>query len=307
MTHVKIGLVMVAVCLGLWAPAAQGQSREFLGHGRLISNDLFGDTADRWNSGSAAASRVRGPAWSGMLPDRPFSLLEYRIGARVAAPANLRDPAPGDRPFAAALALGLHTHFARGETEIALGTDLAFTGPQTGLDRLQTALHDAFGYVTASDAVLDDQVGNAVHPSMVMEAGRSFGLGDRTVLRPYTELRWGLETLARLGADVTIGPVGQGELLVRDPVTGQRYRTVHRRVEGLSLVFGGDLAAVSDSALLPADKGVRPTDTRTRLRAGVHWQGARNAAFYGLTWMSEEFTAQPKGQLIGSMRLQLRF
>lgn len=169
MTGVKIGLVIVAVCLGFWAPAAHSQSREFLGHGRLTSTDLFGDTADRWNSGSAAASRVRWPAWSGKRPDRPFSLL------------------------------------------------------------------------------------------------------------------------------------------VRDPVTGQRYRTVQRRVEGLGLVFGGALAALPDSVPLPADKGVTPTDTRTRLRAGLHCQGARNAVFYGLTWMSGEFTAQPKGQLIGSMRLQLRF
>lgn len=298
----------LALCaLSLSPLTASAQGREVLGHGRLVNNDLFGDGADRWQSGSVAASRVRGPSWTGALPDRPFDLLEYRIGAQVVAPENLRVPARVDRPFAGVVALGLHTHFDRGGTEFALGGDLVLTGPQTGLSDFQSALHDGLGVKPAAPGVVSGQVDNGVHPTLVMEAGRSYGVGDSSVLRPFAELRWGLETMARIGADFTIGPVGQGELMARDPVTGQRYRVIHQRTTGFSFLLGGDVATVSGSALLPESSGVTPTDTRTRLRAGMHWQGERNALFYGVTYMSEEFTAQPEGQVVGSMRLQMRF
>ncbi|MDA7423485.1 lipid A-modifier LpxR family protein [Thalassococcus lentus] len=289
------------------ATTALSEGRQMLGNGRLVNNDLFGDLNDRWHSGSVAASRVKGPAWTGALPQRPFEILEYRVGAQVMAPENLRAPAAGDRPFAGAVALGLHTHFERGGNEIALGGDLVFTGPQTGLGAFQTALHDSMGVSPASNSVLANQVKDGVHPTLVAEAGRTFALGSRGTIRPFTELRWGVETLARVGADITFGPAGQGELMVRDPVTGQRYRSVQQYVPGLSWVVGGDFTYVEDSAFLPQSSGVQATDTRTRVRTGVHWQGEQNAAFYGVTWMSEEFTAQPSGQMVGSMRLEFRF
>ena len=296
---------LLAVCT-LGNPAT-AQDRHVLGYGRLVNNDSFGDVRDRWQSGSVSSSRVRGYGWDGVLPDRPFSLIEYRVGAQIAAPANLRRPVAADRPFAGALALGAHTHFMRGRAEIAMGADLVFTGPQTGLGDFQTALHDGFGIKPASRSVLSNQIEDAVHPTFVGEAGSSLSMGGQVVLRPFAELRWGVETLARIGADLTIGSVGQGELLVRDPVTGQRYRAVHQRVPGFSYVVGGDIAYVDESAFLPADRGYALTDSRSRLRAGVHWQGEKNAAFYGITYLSEEFEAQPEGQYIGSFRLQLRF
>ncbi|MDJ0820378.1 MAG: DUF2219 family protein [Paracoccaceae bacterium] len=300
------------LCAALVAAFALGtpalsQERETLGYGRLVNNDSFGDVRDRWQTGSVSSSRVRGYGWDGMLPERAFSLIEYRVGSQLVAPDNLRQPAAGDRPYGGAISLGVHTHFARGMTEFAAGLDLVFTGPQTGLGEFQTAVHDAFGMKPPARAVLANQIGNAVHPTFVGEAGSSLTLGGRTVLRPFAELRWGVETLARVGADLTIGSVGQGELLIRDAVTGQRYRAVHERVPGFSYVVGGDIAYVDESAFLPADRGFALTDSRSRLRAGVHWQGEKNAAFYGVTYLSEEFQAQPEGQVVGSFRLQLRF
>jgi hypothetical protein len=46
---------------------------------------------------------------------------------------------------------------------------------------------------------------------------------------------------------------------------------------------------------------------RTRLRAGVHWQGRQMAAFYGVTWLGKEFRGQDEGQFVGSIRLDLNF
>lgn len=281
--------------------------REVLGHGRLTNNDLLGDGKDRWQTGSVASSRVVGRGgWTGMLPDRPFDVLEYRLAVQVIAPENMRKPKANDRPWAGALTVGVHTHFARGPVELSMGADLSATGPQTGLSDFQTAVHDLMGVDPASKSVLSNQVENGFHPTVVLEAGNSVAVGGQAVLRPFAEARAGLETMVRVGADLTLGTVGQGELLVRDAVTGQRYRAVSNPLAGFSYVLGGDMAYVDSSALLPDDQ-VEATDMRNRLRAGVHWQGERNAAFYGVTWMSKEFEGQGSGQTVGSVRLDFKF
>jgi len=299
--------VMAILAMFSVTPAANAEGRELLGHGRLTSNDLLGDLHDRWQSGSVSSSRVVARDWAGILPNRPFDLLEYRLGGQVITPEDLRSPAPGDRPFAGVLSLGVHTHFLKGRTEVALGADVVATGPQTGLSDLQTAIHDGLGVSSASKSVLSNQVENGFHPTLVTEAGRTFSLGGQAVLRPFAEARWGAETIARVGADLTIGTVGQGELLVRDPVTGQRYRSVTNPLAGFSYVVGADLAHVDSSVFLPSSSGAKLTETRNRVRAGVHWQNNDKAAFYGITWLSEEFEAQDTGQFVGSVRLNLQF
>lgn len=288
---------------------APREGRVLLGHGRLTNNDLLGDGDDRWQTGSVVASRVVGRGgWTGMLPDRPFDILEYRLGAQVMAPENMRAPAAGDRPWAGALSLGVHTHFMRGPVEMALGGDLVITGPQNGLSAFQTAVHDLIGVQPASKTVLDNQIANDFHPTFVLEAGNSMGFAGNGVLRPFAEARAGAETLVRAGADLTFGAVGQGELMVRDSVTGQRYRAVTNPVGGFSYVLGGDLTYIGSSVFLPKSTGLDLANTRGRARAGVHWQGEGKAGFYGLTWMSKEFeTQRTGGQVVGSMRIDFTF
>ena len=301
---IRISLALLAALF--LAPAAGAQDRTSIGYGRLVTNDLIGDGQDRWQTGSIASSRVRGPYWQGQLPQTPFELLEYRLGAQIMAPANLTAPAEPDRPYAGALSVGLHTHFDARGFDMSMGGDLVVTGPQTGLSAFQTALHDALDIAPASGAVKDGQVGNRVHPTLVAEAARDLSFGPLD-LRPFAELRWGAETLARAGLDLRFGPLGEGELWVRDPVTGQRYRTVLQDGAGLGVVFGADVARVTDSVLLPERGGLEREDLRSRVRAGLHWQGETASAFYGLTWLSEEFEGQPEGQVLGSVRLKLAF
>ncbi len=97
--------------------------------------------------------------------------------------------------------------------------------------------------------------------------------------------------------------------MLRDGTTGQRYRGVRGDVvPGFSLSLGGDIARVFDSALLPEGGAAVLEPTRSRLRAGVSWQGAGGASvFYGLTWLSKEFSTQPEAQVLGSLSLNLRF
>ncbi|PYC47201.1 DUF2219 domain-containing protein [Litorivita pollutaquae] len=287
------------------APARGGYSK--IGYGRLINNDLLGDGQDRWRTGSVASSRVFGRApWSGALPSRVGDVVEFRFLGEVMAPDHLGTPAAGDRPFAGALSWGAHTHFVRGETEMSLGADLVVTGKQTGLDGFQTGLHDLLGRDAASSAVRDAQIGNGVHPTLVFEAGRDVNFGTMR-LRPFVEARAGAETLLRAGADLTIGSVGLGELLVRDPVSGQRYRTTENGETGYSFILGADVASVDSSIFLPENRGYQLTDARRRARLGMHWQGETSSVFYGLTYLGEEFVGQGEGQVLGSLRLNLDF
>jgi len=288
--------------------STHAQERERLGYGRLVTNDIFGDMQDRWRTGSIASSRVWGRGWNGAPPERFGDILELRFGGEIIAPNDAITPAPGDRPYAGALSVGLHTHFRTGALDMAVGADMVVTGPQTGLDGFQDALHSLLGVSGTSAGVRAAQIPDGLHPTLVVEAGHVVSLSERARLRPFVEGRAGVENILRAGADLTIGQMGRGELLVRDPVTGQRYRAIRQVDAGYSFVVGGDIAKVSDSVYLPASRGYRLTDRRERVRAGVHWQGeSGQSAYYGLTWLGREFKAQSGGQLVGSLRLKLAF
>jgi len=300
-------LAAICVAVMVMPQGVQAQQRERIGYGRLINNDFIVNGQDRWRTGSVQSSRVWGRGWYGALPTQPGDILELRFGAEIIAPDDLATPAPGDRPYAAALRAGLHTHFERNGLEIALGADLVVTGPQTRLDRLQGSFHDLVGVEKASAATRAAQVGNAIHPTLVAEAGREIDLSATARMRPFLEARAGVETLVRAGVDFTIGEVGRGELMMRDATTGQRYRSIAGNFKGFAFVMGGDIASVADSEFLPASSGVEVRDMRSRLRAGVHWQGNQMAAFYGVTWLGKEFRGQDEGQFVGSIRLDLNF
>ncbi|MEC3860804.1 lipid A-modifier LpxR family protein [Mesobacterium sp. TK19101] len=297
--------VVFALAVWLGAPVLAGE-RVKLGYGRLISNDSLLASRDRWQTGSMQSSRIRGLSWSGAVPQALGELLEYRFEAALVSPQSIRWQRPTDRPFAGALSIGLHTHFQRRGIEYALGGDVVFTGPQTGLTDFQTFWHDALGLATPKPSVTAQQVGDGIYPTAVFEIGQTYRTG-KLAMRPFAELRAGAETLVRSGVDVTFGTVGQSELLVRDRITGQRYRTVWNDLRGVSLTAGADLAHVTHSVFLPESPGYDIEETRGRVRAGVHWQGRKLSAFYGWTWLSKEFSTQPEGQLVKSIRIKYDF
>ncbi|NIZ61704.1 DUF2219 domain-containing protein [Sedimentitalea sp. CY04] len=288
------------------SPSETG-TRHRIGYGRLTTNDLIGDGKDRWRTGSITTSRIYGYGWNGAAPARFGELLELRLQGQIIAPKDLTSANPSDRPWAGALSFGLHSHMQREQTEIAVGADLVLIGPQTRLDKLQDALHGAFGAPRLSGDMLALQIPNTIRPTLVFEAGQEVDLGANLSLRPFAEARAGDETLVRVGADFSVGTVGRGELLVRESVTGQRYRAIYDSVPGYSFTFGGDIAYVADSVYLPEDRGFELTSRRDRLRAGLHWQGEKASAFYGLTYLGEEFSGQSEGQVTGSLRLKLMF
>lgn len=292
----------------VFGPMARLLNRKPLGYGRLTSNDLFGDGHDRWRTGSVTMSRAFGyRAWTGQAPSQLGQLLETRVQGQIITPANLQKVDLTDRPYAGALSFGLHTHASNRGFDYTIGADLVVIGPQTHLDDLQNLLHDAIGIKGPSEEVLALQIGNKVRLTAVGEIGRSYDLGEMVTFRPFGEARIGDETLVRVGADLSIGSIGRGELFARESISGQRYRVIYRSGPGYSVTMGADIAYVSQSVYLPKDRGYTLSPHRDRVRFGIRWQGDNASAFYGLTYLGKEFEGQPEGQLIGSIRIKLRF
>ena len=288
--------------------AAAPLRREKLGVGRLFNNDFFGDTQDRWRTGSYSISYVKGYGWDGVLPQSFGDILEFRFRSSIIAPANLENPVapPDDRPYAGSLSFGLHSHWQNGPYALSAGADLVVTGPQTGLSRFHGAAHEALGMPAPGD--LSGQVPNGFHPKLTAEVGREYRLNRKVALRPFAEVTAGPENILRVGGDMMVGRSATGQLMIRDAGTGQRYQATRFTPErGFSFVLGGDMAYVDRSIYLPASSGLELTPIRARLRSGVHWQGKKAAAFAGVTWLGREFETQPEGQFVGSLRLRLRF
>ncbi len=284
---------------------AVAEEKVTLGWGRMLDNDALGDQHDRWHSGSYTISLMRGTDWSGTLPKGFGDLLEYRFFGGTITAADIAKPAAGDRSYAGPLSLGIHTHFDWSGLETNVGVDLVALGPQTGVSRFQSWLHGVLG-VDKPD--LSGQIGNGFFPTVQAEMGRSFAMSNTMTLRPFVSAQAGVETMVRAGGDIQIGSFGQGGLMLRDDTTGQRYRGIAGdRIAGMTFTLGGDVAHVFSSEYLPAGGAAVASDTRSRLRAGIAWQGQRSSAFYGVTYLAPEFDNQPEGQLLGSVNINLRF
>lgn len=298
-------LIIAALCAAsTFVSPAFAQDREAIGTGRLFNNDYFGDQRDRWRTGSYVFSHLRGTRpYDGVA--QPFgNIIEYRFRGEIIAPLTGSGPG-GDRPYAGALSLGAHTHFGLGGLEASLGADVTAVGPQTGLDRFQEKFHDAFSLPFPSRL---NQIEDDVFLSGSAAVSHQYHLSDTVTLRPFAEAQLGGEDLVRVGGDVLIGAVGQNDLMLRDVVTGQLYRGTQSPETGLSYVLGADIAAVSGSVFLPEDEGYIASETRTRARAGVHYQVSDDISFfYGMTYLSEEFEGQPEGQVVGSLKLNFNF
>ncbi|WP_339760610.1 lipid A-modifier LpxR family protein [uncultured Sulfitobacter sp.] len=300
--------IAAAIFLFSLPQARAAEGREYLGYGRLITNDYLGDLQDRERTGAVSSSRVWGPEWTGALPKEFGELIELRLGVEVLAPANLTRPSAGSRPWAGAVSAGIHTHFKPKDIEYAVGASLYVTGPQTGLGSLQRELHELIGDPPPTDSTLDNQIENGFHPTVLVEVARTIPLGENIGLRPFIEGQAGIETMMRAGFDVTFGSAARDAFLVRDSTSGHRYKVIQNaKTEGYSFVAGADVAYVSDSTFLPENRGYMLTDHRDRVRLGVHWQGKKTSIFYGATWLGKEYEAQPDDQVVGSLRINFSF
>lgn len=302
----KLAKWIVLVLAALTAVPAVAEERVTLGWGRMFTNDRLGDGNDRWRTGAYQVSRVRGYSWDGKLPTAFGDLIEFRASSQIIAPESLSKADPTDRRYAGVLSFGFHSQMDWKGNDLNLGADLVIVGPQTGISGFQNWVHNILGMSKVSAA--SSQIENGIYPTLVAEAGRRYSFGDNLQVRPFLESQVGVETFVRAGGDLVIGSFGRDDLMVRDGTSGQRYRAVEgTRDQGFSLVLGGDVSRMFSSALLPSGGSAVMKDNRSRVRAGVHWQGEKAAAFYGVTYLSPEYEAQSEGQIVGTLNLNLRF
>lgn len=294
---------LCAALAAAFAPgAATAGERVYLGATYAIGNDSIGQARDRWQSSQLLGSLFFGPETNAPRVLAPGRLLEFRLTHQLITPESLDDPSPDDRPFAGAFGLEVLTHGQAGAAEVTLGAGIAVTGPQTGTFDAQRWLHERLGFPLPDTE--GREVEDGVYPAFVAEVGRSFAWGPR--VRPFAEVRAGVENLARAGVDLTWGDFGTEAVVIRDPVSGQRIPVLWGpREAGWSFTAGLDAAAVAWSAFL-SDDGLTP-EPRYRARGGVRWQGERWSVYYGATWLSPEFEGQREGQVVGIVQVGASF
>ncbi|MBD3626058.1 MAG: DUF2219 family protein [Rhodobacteraceae bacterium] len=277
-----------------------------LGWGGFVTNDRLGDGQDRWRTGSYTLSVVVGPQGVTQTPARAGRLIELRFHAEGIAPVSIANPAPDDRRFAGILSFGGHTHFTAMGGEVRAGADLVWTGPSTGIDRFQSDLHRILEGETT--VLPRDQVDDGLYPTVSGEWGRSVDLGTTLArARPFGEVQVGYETYARAGIDIEIGAAGP-LVAARDSVTGFRYPALMGKGgKGVMLMFGADIAAVSDSVLLSDNGPAAVRRFRHRLRAGLRLDAGPGWIFVGNAWLGPEFEEQNEGQRVGAITMNLRF
>lgn len=293
-----------ALADGIVLPSVDTQ----VGVSRLLTNDLWGDGDDRWRTGSYSISLTFGQdvAREG-LPVQFGALMEYRLRGELLTPSNLsrRRAFPG-RPYAGVLGMGAFSHFERGKLAYTLGAELNFVGPSTQIGEFQDQLHKVLGIVRPQ--MLDDQLADAIYPTVFGSVHRDIALSDTAKIRPFAEAQAGLETYVRVGADLIVGAGYQDAFFTRDPHTGHLVRNANAvKVPGWGAALGGDIAYVGSSELLPTSRGYTVEKLRPRVRVGVRYDGKSGGVFYGLTWLGEEFEGQPDTQVIGSIRANWRF
>ncbi|MEO1676855.1 MAG: lipid A-modifier LpxR family protein [Pseudomonadota bacterium] len=299
----------LAGCLAAAAgdAGAQTTERRLLGIANAGTNDDFltSDILDRWRTGALTINLTWGPEITPGAPIAFGDVLEVRFRGEILAPEDIDNPQPDDRPYSTALSFGLHTHFRNSGTDYRLGADLVVTGPQTGLSSLQETLHE-WQNLPDPSAAADEELSDAVHLTVSGEASRELALTGSIAARPFVAARVGDEIYARIGADFVGGSLNSGGLLVRDYATGALYEATRGTQTGFGWSLGVDVASVAYSAHLPTF-AVDHEPTRTRARASVMWAFDRWSAFIGTSYLSEEFTEQDEGQIVGVFGLSTSF
>ncbi|MCP5089099.1 MAG: lipid A deacylase LpxR family protein [Rhodobacteraceae bacterium] len=300
-----LALNLQFVCAQAEGVALPGRDN-FVGVSRLLTNDLLGDGHDRWRSGSYSLSLTFAEAPSEALPSNPGQLMEYRLRAEAITPGQITGTGP-DRPYVGVMGIGAFTHYQASRLDVNFGGELVLIGEQTGIADLHKTLHDLLDIPAPLGQ--STQLSNKVIPTFQGEISRGYHSGNgNALIRPFAEAQAGVETFARVGADVMFGSGFQDNFFTRDPNTGFLVTNARRSLSASTgFVFGGDVAYVAHSNLLPDALGYSARSIRPRVRAGVVHEGENAGVFYGMTWLGREFETQSESQIVGSVRVSINF
>lgn len=272
-----------------------------------FTNDFLGDGDDRWRTGSLDVSATFGGGDLRDLPEKAWERYQLRFRGEIITPSNITTPSATDRQYAGVLGLGLFTHFQKNSYDLYYGGELVFIGDSTGVGDLQENFHDLLDILPPSEAVLDSQIPNSIYPTLHGGVSKSFR-SDKRLIRPFAEVQTGVESFARVGADIIFGTTLVNDFLVRDSVSGQLIS--HSRADsskGFGFLIGADAAYVVDSNYLPNSGSLEFENFRPRARAGLAFQKEKIGLFYGVSWLGKEFRSQSESQVVGTINLNVSF
>lgn len=276
-------------------PLLQGSELKF---SRLMSNDHIGDRKDRWRTFAYGLSVLKGTD-SGAVH-------ELRFRTEIIAGRRLKVEPGGDldRRMAGVMGVGAYRSDRVGAADYRVGLDVTAIGPQTGMVDFQKWFHELIQQHGPSDYARDMQIPDAISLGASGELGRDFQISSAAVRPWVAAAAGGPEPSLRAGLDMIWGHAA-GEFGVRDEVTGWRLPMRRDRDDvGRSVLAGVDVAKISSSKFFPDGDH---EETRLRARVGGLTDFAGGRLFYGATYLSEEFKAQPEGQVLGSIGFTMLF
>ncbi len=273
----------------------------------VFTNDFLGDGEDRWRTGSLDVSATFGGGDLRDLPTAAWERYQLRFRGEIISPSNITTPSSTDRQYAGVVGLGLFTHFQKNSYDLYYGGELVFVGDSTGIGDLQRSFHEALDILPPSDAVLDNQIENAIYPTAHGGISKNFR-AERRLMRPFAEVQAGAETFVRAGVDFVLGGTLVNDFLLRDSVSGQLIgHSLTDNSRGFGFLVGADAAYVVDSNYLPNSGTLAFESFRPRARAGIAYQQKKFGLFYGVSWLGKEFEAQQSSQVVGTINLNVSF
>ena len=273
----------------------------------VFTNDFLGDGEDRWRTGSLDISATFGGGDLRELPSTAWERYQLRFRGEIISPSNITTSVATDRQYAGVLGLGLFTHFQKNSYDMYYGGELVFVGENTGIGALQRNFHEELNIAPPSAVILDNQIANAIYPTIHGGVSKSFR-AEKRLIRPFAEVQAGVESFARVGMDVILGGALLNDFLLRDSVSGQLVS--HSKADDgnrFGFLMGADAAYVLDSNYLPNSGTLAFESFRPRARAGIVYQREKFDLFYGVSWLGKEFEAQNSSQVVGSLSIKVGF
>ncbi len=296
----KIKILALCTCFSVHVASAEPVKSSF------FTNDFLGDGRDRWRSASYTI-------FLGFEGEKAGGIAhEIRARGEIISPWGAKNqPTNDDRPYVGMLGFGVFANDRFKHLEYNIGAEILFTGDQTGAADFQQNFHEATGIPGyLPEDMPHDHVDDDVTGMVSVEIARSYSLTDEVSFRPFFGAQAGYETFGRIGFDFITGGYGGAARYVRDPISGFIQPSSPDRalrMGDLSLLVGADYTYVSGSDFFPNWSVAELENARIRVRTGLQARIANASAFFGITYLSKEFTSQVESQTIGVLSFEFPF
>ncbi len=297
-----------------------------------FENDLFGSTDEHFTHGTRIAwmapeNRVPewvidAASWVPLFNEKASKRVVFSLGQSIFTPDDItvRNPAPGERPYAGWTYVGVGLISVDGDQLDNLQLDIGIVGPHSFAEQVQKQWHEQFGFARPEgwDSQIRDEPGVVLTYERKWRRWRRFGLigldGDLT---PHAGLSLGnVLTQAATGFTVRLGGdlaknYDYGPPRIRPSLPGSDFFTT---AGGFSwYVFAGieargvlrniflDGNSFRDSASV--DKKPFVGD----IQAGIAFIIGPARLSYTHTWRSKEFETQDDTDQFGAVSLSLVF